>query len=126
MKGDNNNIGEQEQDGLIYQGQGANVPLTFATGGVEPGTLTLSYSDQPLVGFTPTYLNNLTDMMNPDLHQITIAVSMEPFVTQSGEEKTEDGGGVGLGEDIEEKGDPEILQGWSYIASYFCTGNYSE
>lgn len=107
LKGDNNNIGEQEQDGLIYQGQGANVPLTFATGGVEPGTLTLSYSDQPLVGFTPTYLNNLTDMMNPDLHQITIAVSMEPFVTQSGEEKTEDGGGVGLGEDIEEKGDPE-------------------
>ena len=39
--------------------------------------------------------------MNPDLHQITIAVSMEPFVTQSGEEKTEDGGGVGLGKDIE-------------------------
>ena len=26
---------------------------------------------------------------------------MEPFVTQSGEEKTEDGGGVGLGKDIE-------------------------
>lgn len=101
LQGDNNNIGEQEQDGLIYQGQGANVPLTFATGDVEPGTLTLSYSDQPLVGFTPTYLNNLTDMMNPDLHQITIAVSMEPFVTQSGEEKTEDGRGVGLGKDIE-------------------------
>ncbi len=101
LKGDNNNIGEQEQDGLIYQGQGANVPLTFATGDVEPGTLTLSYSDQPLVGFTPTYLNNLTDMKNPDLHQITIAVSMEPFVTQSGEEKTEDGRGVGLGKDIE-------------------------
>lgn len=101
LKGDNNNIGEQEQDGLIYQGQGANVPLTFATGDVEPGTLTLSYSDQPLVGFTPTYLNNLTDLMNPDLHQITIAVSMEPFVTQSGEEKTEDGRGVGLGKDIE-------------------------
>ena len=99
LMGDNNNIGEQEQDGLIYQGQGANVPLTFATGDVEPGKLTLSYSDQPLVGFTPTYLNNLTDMMNQ--HQITIAVSMEPFVTQSGEEKTEDGDGVGLGQDIE-------------------------
>ena len=101
LKGDVNNIGEQEQDGLIYQGQGANVPLTFATGDVEPGKLTLSYSDQPLVGFTPTYLNNLTDMMNPDLHQITIAVSMEPFVTQSEEEKTVDGRGVGLGQDIE-------------------------
>lgn len=101
LEGDNNNIGEQEQDGLIYQGQGANVPLTFATGDVEPGTLTLSYSDQPLVGFTPTYLNNLTDMMNPDQHQITIAVSMEPFVTHSGEEKTEDGDGDGLGQDIE-------------------------
>ena len=101
LKGDVNNIGEQEQDGLIYQGQGASVPLTFATGDVEPGKLTLSYSDQPLVGFTPTYLNNLTDMMNPDQHQITIAVSMEPFVTHSGEEKTEDGRGVGLGKDIE-------------------------
>ena len=100
LKGDNT-IGEQEQDGLIYQGQGANVPLTFATGDVEPGKLTLSYSDQPLVGFTPTYLNNLTDMKNPDLHQITIAVSMEPFVTHSGEEKTEDGRGFGLGKDIE-------------------------
>ena len=100
LKGENT-IGEQDMDGLDYYGQGANVPLTFATGDVEPGKLTLSYSDQPLVGFTPTYLNNLTDMMNPDLHQITIAVSMEPFVTQNGEEKTEDGGGVGLGKDIE-------------------------
>lgn len=111
LKGDNNNIGEQEQDGLIYQGQGANVPLTFATGDVEPGTLTLSYSDQPLVGFTPTYLNNLTDMMNPDQHQITIAVSMEPFVTQSGEEKTEDGHGVGLGKDIENAGTSTLTVG---------------
>ncbi len=111
LKGDNNNIGEQEQDGLIYQGQGANVPLTFATGDVEPGTLTLSYSDQPLVGFTPTYLNNLTDLMNTDLHQITIAVSMEPFVTQSGEEKTEDGDGVGLGKDIENAGTSTLTAG---------------
>lgn len=111
LKGDVNNIGEQEQDGLIYQGQGANVPLTFATGDVEPGTLTLSYSDQPLVGFTPTYLNNLTDLMNTDLHQITIAVSMEPFVTQSGEEKTEDGDGVGLGKDIENAGTSTLTAG---------------
>ncbi len=101
LKGDVNNIGEQEQDGLIYQGQGASVPLTFATGDVEPGTLTLSYSDQPLVGFTPTYLNNLTDLMNTDLHQITIAVSMEPFVTQREKKNTEDGDGDGLGEDIQ-------------------------
>ena len=111
LKGDNNNIGEQEQDGLIYQGQGASVPLTFATGDVEPGKLTLSYSDQPLVGFTPTYLNNLTDMMNPDLHQITIAVSMKPFVTHSGEEKTEDGRGVGLGKDIENAGTSTLTAG---------------
>lgn len=94
-----NTIGSQASDGLVNQG--ANMPLTFATSDLEPGKLALSYSDQPLAGFTPTYLNNLTDMMNPDLHQITIAVSMEPFVTQSGEEKTEDGGGVGLGKDIE-------------------------
>lgn len=111
LNGDVNNIGEQEQDGLIYQGQGASLPLTFATGDVEPGKLTLSYSDQPLVGFTATYLNNLTDMMNPDLHQITIAVSMEPFVTQSGEEKTEDGRGVGLGKDIENAGTSTLTAG---------------
>lgn len=111
LKGDNNNIGEQEQDGLIYQGQGASVPLTFATGDVEPGTLTLSYSDQPLVGFTPTYLNNLTDMMNPDLHQITIAVSMKPFVTYNEVEKAVDGGGVGLGQDIEEATTTQLTDG---------------
>ena len=98
--GDNNKIGSQASDGLVNQSD-KNIPLTFATSDLEPGTLALSYSDQPLAGFTPTYLNNLTDMMNPDLHQITIAVSMEPFVTQNGEEKTEDGGGVGLGKDIE-------------------------
>lgn len=99
LKGDVNNIGEQEQDGLIYQGQGANVPLTFATGDVEPGKLTLSYSDQPLVGFTPTYLNNLTATHGD--HAMTIAVSMEPFVTYSGEENEENGGGDGLGKDIQ-------------------------
>lgn len=116
LKGDNT-IGEQEQDGLIYQGQGANVSLTFATGDVEPGTLALSYSDQPLVGFTPTYLNNLTDMMNPDLHQITIAVSMEPFVTQSEKEKTEDGNGIGLGKDLE-----QVVQGLSAEAATTLLG----
>ena len=100
LKGENS-VFTSGEDALLFEGNGANMPLTFATGDVEPGTLTLSYSDQPLAGFTPTYLNNLTDMMNPDLNQITIAVSMEPFVTQSGEEKTEDGGGVGLGKDIE-------------------------
>ena len=96
-----NTIGSQASDGLVNQG--ANMPLTFATSDLEPGTLALSYAQpaQPLVGFVPTFLNNLTDMMNPDQQQITIAVSMEPFVTQNGEEKTEDGGGVGLGKDIE-------------------------
>ncbi len=118
LKGDNNNIGEQEQDGLIYQGQGASVPLTFATGDVEPGTLTLSYSDQPLVGFTPTYLNNLTDMMNPDLHQITIAVSMEPFVTTSREVNEQKGEhGEGLGEDLE-----QVVQGLSAEAATTLLG----
>ena len=109
LKGDNNNIGEQEQDGLIYQGQGASVPLTFATGDVEPGKLTLSYSYQPLVGFTPTYLNNLTATHGD--HAMTIAVSMKPFVTHSGEEKTEDGGGVGLGQDIEHAGTSTLTAG---------------
>ena len=97
-----NTIGSQANDGLVNQGTN-NMHLLFATSDLEPGTLALSYAQpaQPLVGFVPTFLNNLTDMMNPDQQQITIAVSMEPFVTQNGEEKTEDGGGVGLGKDIE-------------------------
>lgn len=106
---DDNTIGEQ--DGLIYQGQGANVPLTFATGDVEPGTLTLSYSDQPLYCFNTTYLNNLTETLDPGHHTMTIAVSMKPFVTHSGEEKTEDGGGVGLGQDIEHAGTSTLTAG---------------
>ena len=109
LMGDNT-IGEQ--DGLIYQGQGANMPLTFATSDVEPGTLTLSYSDQPLAGFTPTYLNNLTDMMNPDLHQITIAVSMEPFVTKEYYEAENKGAnGQGIGQDIESRNTTELKDG---------------
>lgn len=109
LKGDNNNIGEQEQDGLIYQGQGASVPLTFATGDVEPGILTLSYSDQPLVGFTPTYLNNLTATHGD--HAMTIAVSMKPFVTQREKKNTEDGDGDGLGQDIENAGTSTLTAG---------------
>ncbi len=101
LKGDVNNIGEQEQDGLIYQGQGANVPLTFATGDVEPGTLTLSYSDQPLVGFTPTYLYNLIDKLDVDNHIINIAPGLDPVVDESGEEANLDGDGSGLGTVLE-------------------------
>lgn len=96
-----NTIGEQNMDGLDYYGQGANVPLTFATGDVEPGTLTLSYSDQPLYCFNITYQNNLIETLNPENHTMTIAVSMKPFVTQREKENTEDGNGDGLGEDIE-------------------------
>jgi hypothetical protein len=101
LKGDNNNIGEQEQDGLIYQGQGANVPLTFATGDVEPGTLALSYSDQPLVGFTPTYLNNLIDKLDGVNHIINIAPGLDPVVDHTGEVANLDGGGSGLGTVLE-------------------------
>ncbi len=111
LKGDNNNIGEQEQDGLIYQGQGANVPLTFATGDVEPGTLTLSYSDQPLYCFNTTYQNNLIETLNPENHTMIIAVSMKPFVTYNEEEKAVDGGGVGLGQDIEEATTTQLTDG---------------
>ena len=100
LKGENT-IGEQNMDGLDYYGQGANVPLTFATGDVEPGTLTLSYSDQPLYCFNTTYQNNLIETLNPENHTMTIAVSMKPFVTQREKENTEDGNGDGLGEDIE-------------------------
>ena len=98
LMGDNT-IGEQ--DGLIYQGQGANVPLTFATGDVEPGTLALSYSDQPLVGFTPTYLNNLIDKLDGVNHIINIAPGLDPVVDESGEVANLDGGGTGLGTVLE-------------------------
>ena len=105
-----NTIGSQASDGLVNQG--ANMPLTFATSDLEPGTLALSYSDQPLAGFTPTYLNNLTDMMNPDLHQITIAVSMEPFVTKEYYEAENKGAnGQGIGQDIESRNTAELEAG---------------
>lgn len=105
-----NTIGSQASDGLVNKG--ANMPLTFATSDVEPGTLQLSYSDQPLAGFTPTYLNNLTDMMNPDQHQITIAVSMEPFVTKEYYEAENKGAnGQGIGQDIESRNTAELKDG---------------
>ena len=117
LKG-NNNIEEREQDGLVYQGQGASVPLTFVTGDVKPGTLTLSYSDQPLVGFTPTFLNNLTETLNTESHTLTVAVGIEPFVTHDEETETVDGdSGDGIGEDIENIGESESPSSQSVIVN---------
>jgi len=95
-----NSVFSEYEDALSFEGSGANMPLTFATGDVEPGTLTLSYSDQPLVGFTPTYLNNLISTY--DDHTLRIAPGLKPVVDHSGEVANFDGDdGDGLGKDIE-------------------------
>ena len=90
-----NTIGSQASDGLVNQG--ANMPLTFATSDLEPGTLALSYSDQPLVGFTPTFLNNLLDKLDGVNHIINIAPGLDPVVDHTGEVANLDGDGSGLG-----------------------------
>lgn len=95
-----NTIGSQASDGLVNQSASANMPLTFDTSDVEPGTLALSYSDQPLVGFTPSYLNNLISTY--DDHTLRIAPGLKPVVDHSGEVANFDGDdGDGLGKDIE-------------------------
>ena len=98
--GDNNKIGSQASDGLVNQSD-KNIPLTFATSDLEPGTLALSYSDQPLVGFTPTFLNNLLDKLDPEEHIMHIAPGLDPVVDESGEVANLDGGGTGLGTVLE-------------------------
>ena len=104
LRGDNtigsNTIGSQANDGLVNQGAN-DMPLNFATSDVEPGTLALSYSDQPLVGFVPTFLNNLLDKLNPDEHIINIAPGLDPVVDETGEVANLDGGGSGLGTVLE-------------------------
>ncbi len=94
-----NTIGSQSIDGLVNQSASANMPLTFTTSDVEPGTLALSYSDQPLAGFTPTYLNNL--ISTDDDHTLRIAPGLDPVVDHSGEEANLDGDGSGLGTVLE-------------------------
>ena len=94
-----NTIGSQSIDGLVNQSASANMPLTFTTSDVEPGTLALSYSDQPLAGFTPTYLNNL--ISTDDDHTLLIAPGLDPVVDHTGEVANLDGGGSGLGTVLE-------------------------
>ena len=96
----NNKIGSQANDGLVNQSD-KNIPLTFATSDVGPGALALSYSDQPLVGFTPTFLNNLLDKLDPEEHIINIAPGLDPVVDHTGEVANLDGGGSGLGTVLE-------------------------
>lgn len=94
-----NSVFSENGDALSFEGNGANMPLTFATSDVEPGTLALSCSDQPLVGFTPTYLNNLISTY--DDHTLLIAPGLDPVVDHTGEVANLDGGGSGLGTVLE-------------------------
>lgn len=99
LKGENS-VFTSGEDALLFEGSGDNMPLTFATSDVEPGTLRLSFSDQPLVGFTPTYLNNLISTY--DDYTLRIAPGLKPVVDHSGEVANFDGDdGDGLGKDIE-------------------------
>jgi len=96
-----NSVFSENGDALSFEGSGANMPLTFDTSDVEPGTLALSYSDQPLVGFSPSYLNNLIDKLDVDNHIINIAPGLDPVVDHSGEVANLDGDGSGLGTVLE-------------------------
>jgi hypothetical protein len=59
----------------------------------------LSFSDQPLYNFTPTYLNNLISTY--DDHTLLIAPGLDPVVDHTGEVANLDGGGSGLGTVLE-------------------------
>ena len=101
--------------------EGNAMPLTLTTSDVDQGklvyictTCTLEVANSAFSGFTPIkYKNNLfATLETEDAQQIvTIVACMEPFVTYSGEENTEDGGGDGLGEDIEGASTPELAEG---------------
>lgn len=97
-----NSVFSENGDALSFEGSGANMPLTFDTSDVEPGTLALSYSDQPLVGFTPSYLNNLIDKLDGENHIINIAPGLVPVVNHTGDEAELDGdpNGSGHGEGL--------------------------
>lgn len=99
LKGENRVFTENE-DALLFEGSDANMPLTFTTSDVKPGTLALSCSDQPLAGFTPTYLNSLISTY--DDHTLLIAPGLDPVVDHTGEVANLDGdpNGSGHGEGL--------------------------
>lgn len=119
----------------------SSMPLSIETDDIDPGTLiyinstcSLKVANQAFSNFEPiAYKNGLVATLdytddeisanNSDINYdsndpsyigsqtVTIAVTMKPIVNHSGEEKTLDGEGDGLGEDIENKTTKELTAG---------------
>ena len=119
----------------------SSMPLSIETDDIDPGTLiyinstcSLKVANQAFSNFEPiAYKNGLVatldktddeisannsninyDSNDPSYigsQTVTIAVTMKPIVNHSGEEKTLDGEGDGLGEDIENKKTDELTAG---------------
>ncbi|MBO5578901.1 MAG: hypothetical protein J5952_00535 [Prevotella sp.] len=97
---------------------GANFSVTFQTNELVPGNLVYDYtgvarsisqvSDAFYGCANIVYDNSLSSSISGQTVSISMAADLTPIVDSSNQEETVDGDeGRGLGEDIEEKGDPE-------------------
>jgi len=98
----------------------ANIKVYFATDELAPGSLTYTTPEilkEPIsafVGCNVLYLNGLVPTLSEGANSgsvLSISMSLQPIVNHSGEEKTLDGEGDGLGEDIENKTTDELTTG---------------
>ncbi|MBP3286074.1 MAG: hypothetical protein J6M15_03950 [Prevotella sp.] len=98
----------------------ANIKVKFDTGELAPGSLTYTTQmslKEPIsafVGCSVTYVNGLAPTLSEGANSgsvLSISMSLQPIVNHSGEEKTLDGEGDGLGEDIETKTTDELTAG---------------
>jgi len=98
----------------------ANIKVNFDTNELEPGSLTYTTPEilkEPIsafVGCNVLYLNGLAPTLSEGANSgsvLSISMSLQPIVNHSGEEKTLDGEGDGLGEDIETKTTDELTAG---------------
>ncbi len=97
-----------------------NIKVNFATNELKPGSLTYTTPEilkEPIsafVGCNVLYLNGLVPTLSEGANSgsvLSISMSLQPIVNHSGEEKTLDGEGDGLGEDIETKTTDELTAG---------------
>ncbi|MBQ7414817.1 MAG: hypothetical protein IJV09_05255 [Prevotella sp.] len=98
----------------------ANIKVKFDTGELAPGSLTYTTQmslKEPIsafVGCSVTYVKGLAPALSEGANSgsvLSISMSLQPIVNHSGEEKTLDGEGDGLGEDIETKTTDELTAG---------------
>jgi len=97
-----------------------NIKVNFDTNELKPGSLTYTTPEilkEPIsafVGCNVLYLNGLVPTLSEGANScsvLSISMSLQPIVNHSGEEKTLDGEGDGLGEDIENKTTDELTTG---------------